>query len=375
MKKLEHLEGLRGLASLIVVIAHYMQFYFFSSFFTNPDSPIKYLISKTPLNIMYNGNFAVCIFFVLSGYVLSINFLLYNDHQILVANAIKRYFRLMIPVFVSVLIAYVLLIFGAYKYFAVYTNDFRYNTMDQNFFNMIKFALFDVFFKGSGTYNTVLWTMNYELLGSFLVFSFLSLFGSAKKRYIFYLTLIIVFYNSYFLAFFLGLFLCDWNLNKHKTISKPFVFTCFVIGIFLGSYPYGVTENTIYNFLDVKFIVLNYQVFYHVIGAFFFMIGLLNSSILKDVFSSKIFAFLGKISFSLYLTHIPILASLSFFLFAKLSSLYSYHISFVITFSASITLTFLISYLMYKYVDTKAVDISKHIYINFFKNETYLNAK
>lgn len=377
MKKIEHLEGLRGLACLIVVISHYMQFYFHSVLFSNPTFSAKYLLSKTPLNLFYNGNFAICIFFILSGYVLSINFLSTNNYQSLVESSVKRYFRLMIPVFVSVIIAYFLLIFGAYNYFTLHTNDLRYTTMNQNFFTMLKYALFDVFFKNTitntkanVTYIGVLWTMNYEFLGSFLVFSFLSLFGTIKKRYVFYLVLITFFYNTYFLAFILGLLLCDLNLNKHINSFKPIIFIFLIIGLFLGSYPYGKTENTIYNFLNVKFLILNYRTFYHIIGAFFIMISVLNSSILKNILSSKLFVFLGKISFSLYLTHFLILTSFSFLLFDKLINVYSYKLSFIISFSMSIPVTFLVSYIMYKYIDTKALFLSKFIYMKFFKKES-----
>lgn len=367
MKKLEYLEGLRGTAAFVVVIAHYLQFYFVGPFFKNPDSSIEYMLSKTPLNLFYNGNFAVCIFFVLSGYVLSIKFLQTNENEILVASSVKRYFRLLIPVFVSILFAYILLVFNAYGSFTYYTYDTRYEEMSTNFFVMLKTAFFDIFFAYDNSYNAVLWTMTYELFGSLLIFSFLSLFGQVKKRVIVYLVLIAILFNSYFLAFILGLMLCDWDTNRVKNPKKPIIFILFIVGIFLGSYPYPNTENTIYNFLNVEFLNVKYMVFYHIIGASLLLLVLLNSEIMKSFFSLRIFSFLGKISFSLYLVHFPILASLSFFLFDKLIDKFSYKISFVITFIISVTFTILVAYFMYKLVDKKAIYLSKWIYKKYFQ--------
>ena len=369
MRKLEHLEGLRGLAAFFVVIAHYLQFYYLDAFFKNPNTSLEIMLSKTPLNLIYNGNFAVCIFFLLSGFVLSLKFVQTKDHDVLVASSVKRYPRLVIPVFFSVLIAYTLLRLDAYEYFTHYTKDLRYENMNENFFAMLKMVFFDVFFAYGKSYNAVLWTMTYELFGSFIVFSFLALFGKVKNRFIVYLLLIVIFFDSYFLAFILGLILSDWSANRDRSIPKPIIFICLMIGIFLGSYPYGGTENTIYSFLNVEFLNVDYRIFYHITGAFFIMLAMLQSTLLKNIFSKKLFSFLGKISFSLYLTHFPILASLSFFLFDKLIDSYSYNISFIIAFTISIVLTFVISYVMYIFVDKKAVHLSKVIYIKLFPNK------
>ena len=95
MNKLKFLDGVRGLAALIVVIHHYILAFFPAMFFGN--SKINHFAgeheySTSPLQLFYNGSFAVCIFFVLSGFVLSIKYLQTQDNKLLGEYALKRYF-------------------------------------------------------------------------------------------------------------------------------------------------------------------------------------------------------------------------------------------------------------------------------------------
>lgn len=372
MKKVQYLEGLRGLAALIVVFAHYVQFYYSDPLFYNPQSSLEYYLSKTPFNLTYNGNFAVCVFFVLSGYVLSMKFFQEKSMDIIYSSAVRRYIRLAIPVLFSVFLAYILLLLDLYDQFGKYTGDLRYESMEHNFFSMLKTSLYEIFFNYSNTYNGVLWTMTYEFLGSFLIFSFLALFGQANKRYYLYIFLVVFFWDSYYLAFILGLVLSDMHNSSQVPKSKyrgKLTFLVLLVGLFFGSYPYGSTEGTIYHFLNINILNVKYFTFYHILGAFFLVYALLNSKISQSIFSMKIFVYLGRISFPLYLVHMPILASLSFLLFDYFSAIFSYRISFLISFSLSIFFTFLLSHFTEKFVDKRAIKISKYIYEKFFKVE------
>ncbi len=51
-----------------------------------------------PLDILFDGPFWVTMFFVLSGFVLTIGFFKERDYTILVKGMFKRYTRLLIPV-------------------------------------------------------------------------------------------------------------------------------------------------------------------------------------------------------------------------------------------------------------------------------------
>lgn len=72
-------------------------------------------IYGTPLTLLLAGTLAVAIFFVLSGFVLSIGFFKTGDQNIVKKLATGRYLRLMLPAFASVLLALVLIKLGAHS--------------------------------------------------------------------------------------------------------------------------------------------------------------------------------------------------------------------------------------------------------------------
>lgn len=380
MQKIKYLDGLRGIAALIVVIDHFlMGFYpaFFSGQIVNvhTGSAIEVAISGTPLNILYDGNLSVCIFFVLSGYVLSYKFFVSKEYEVIVASAVKRYLRLMIPVLFSIFVSYLLMKLFLFK--NVQASEITTSVWLGSFFNfrpnfleMLKQSTYGVFFKQQTTYNANLWTMNNEFLGSFLVFAWIAFFGKLNKRYVFYLSAIFIFINTYYLAFILGMFISDLSVNNQKFISKVnnkySVMIFIVFGFIFGSYPLRDVSNTIYRF--VKFSNLpDPTIFYHILGACFFMLAVLGSNRLKYFLSTRPINFLGKISFSIYIMHLSVICSFASIIFQELIKHFTYSISFAITFSSSIIVILLISIFTYRYIDSNAIKISEYIYSKYFK--------
>jgi len=115
LKKLGYLESLRGIAALVVVFAHYAVGFYPALFWPGADHAhtagnVEFLIAGTPLNVLYNGDFSVSIFFVLSGFVLSYKFFKDRTSDVLLAPLVaKRYVRLLVPVLFSNVLAYAML--------------------------------------------------------------------------------------------------------------------------------------------------------------------------------------------------------------------------------------------------------------------------
>jgi peptidoglycan/LPS O-acetylase OafA/YrhL len=65
-RRLQRLDGLRGIAALIVVFFHYLSA--FVPALTPDQTANPYWVSDTPLAVLFNGPFAVIVFFVLSGF-------------------------------------------------------------------------------------------------------------------------------------------------------------------------------------------------------------------------------------------------------------------------------------------------------------------
>lgn len=382
MGKINCLHGLRGLAALIVVINHFVVGFYPALYSGNINevhitNGIEVIISKSPLNLIYQGNLSVCIFFVLSGFVLSYNFFKHVNHEIIVDGAVRRYFRLFLPVMFSMIIVYILmrlsLFFNIKAAKVTYSSWWlgKFWSFKESIFDVLKQGLVQVFFRYSSKYNTVLWTMTYEFYGSLLVYAIISIIGNIRNRYVFYMVATVLLLKTYYLAFVIGVILSDISVNTSvfKNINNKLITTIFLIlGLFLGSYPSGISvDDTIYSFMKISF--LDPVRFYHIIGAFLIMINVLCSKRIANILSSRIFLFLGDISFSMYLIHTIIIGTLSSYMILMLTKFFSYNISFIITFITSIVLIIYLSIIMYKHVDLKGIEYSKHIYKKFFKNE------
>ena len=128
-EKVNYLEGLRGIACIIVVIHHFCCAYYpvFIGLVEPTRENVKgsWQIANSPLRLLWAGQFSVVLFFVLSGNVLTRRYVQLRLHDsnhikksevISLSHAIiKRYGRLLIPVFFSVGFCWVLHSLASYE--------------------------------------------------------------------------------------------------------------------------------------------------------------------------------------------------------------------------------------------------------------------
>jgi len=293
-----------------------------------------------------------------------------------VPGVIKRYFRHIVPISISVLLSYILLISHAYS--NIQTGNSTYNTFwlvrlwdfSPDLFAMIREGLVDsVLNGGTCVYNPILWTMTVEFKGSVIVFAFLALFGKVKNRFVIYGVLIFIFYNSYFLAFILGVGLCDYRSGKHyRQIPQYLTVPLLLISLYLASFELiSIEPGNKYGFLEGTHAKQN-QIIY-ILGSFLLLAAVIHEKRFQKALSGKVLQFLGRISFSFYLLHLIVLGSFSCFVFNLLyiNGGYTYHISCLITFCMSIFLLIVVSHFYYKYIDAKGIVLSEKIYKRFFE--------
>jgi len=380
-KKLGYLDSLRGLAALIVVLWHFAAD-FFPAMITMDATKIHVTIVEswirdTPLAVIYSGAFAVCLFFVLSGYVLTYKFFQHKDEEIVVSGAMRRYVRLLIPVLTSILLAYLLMIAGLIfnKDAAVITkSEFLggfYNFMP-NLAGALSQAFYGVFFTtipGGFGYNEVLWTMQIELFGSMLVFALALFLIRLRSRRLLYYPLLFLFLNTYYMGFILGMILSDlYNSNdkdRFQIKNRALITALLFFGLFLGSYTQGSQHNPIYQIMNTQLFSNNVVVYYS-LGASLIMVALLNSDTFKTILTNKYLVLLGEISFSVYVLHRIVICSFSSWLFVLLSHSTSYLTAFVVTFIVSMVIILFSSYLFYFFIDLNGIRLSKWIFETFF---------
>jgi peptidoglycan/LPS O-acetylase OafA/YrhL len=288
------LDGIRGWGALFVVLYHvYIEIYPISS-------EAKDVMAQI---FIFNGMLAVVLFFIVSGYSLSIGFLQTGEIEKLKRIAIGRYFRLSIPILLSCLLVYICTKVGL-------SPEFKATATSQNLPNLFRFALYDVYFNYNygSTPIPPLWTMQFELIGSGLVLATLAVFRRSW-RFGAYVLLTAVLYTiePLYATFIVGVMLAEAHLNITSTRVSSMLSKVASFGLV----PALLAAAWLPGQPDLRIWVLVGSVL-----AF----CLIHSSTSRVFLSSPVSIFLGKISFPLYLLHAPVIWALGRPLLAKASS-------------------------------------------------------
>ncbi len=189
---------------------------------------------------------------------------------------------------------------------------------------------------------------------------------------------------SLFLASILFIFFQNNILISDEVVWKSFIYfnfiaqlPVFLLGVLLF---YIVTnkEDKILQINEFKYPLIIFSIFLifnisfgfiqnHILISFSFFLVALSLSQAKNILVNRFTCFLGKISYSMYLTHVPIL-----FLMWKLNLLDIINkqiLNFGLRYFILITLTAGISYLTYKFIELPGITLGKKV-IAFFESKT-----
>jgi peptidoglycan/LPS O-acetylase OafA/YrhL len=315
MNRISEIDGLRGLAALLVCCSH-IQLAFWNAAPADIANAAGPHASRLIMALL-DGEFYVWLFWVMSAVVLSIRFhqtAQQEANTILTDSAIRRLPRLWFPVAITSLVSYALLASGlqdnhrlADELGAAPDTWIRYwNNFTPSLSGITKFIFVEAFFDYDAptTYNNVLWTMQIELEGSLFLFALLALFGKTGFRYWIYLAAIIILSVKgchWLTSFVVGAMICDLYINKplqHRSFLKSFSeqiqsSTTFLLFSSLAiAYTIGLP-----NYFGVANLVISSLV----------TVLALQSHSAKRILRGNFFQFLGRISFGLYLIHVPVL--------------------------------------------------------------------
>jgi peptidoglycan/LPS O-acetylase OafA/YrhL len=169
--KLTELDALRGIAAFVVFSGHFCE---------GLVPSVTASVNGTPAFTALNGPAAVIVFFVLSGFVLTLRPMQARRWGRFIVLALKRWPRLAGPVVVAGLIYSLAAVIGAFprpELLAgmtpphappyLFWGQAQHN---ENVGEVLWEALAGTFLSESARHNGVLWTMHWEFLGSFLAF-------------------------------------------------------------------------------------------------------------------------------------------------------------------------------------------------------------
>ena len=370
------LEGLRGVAAVVVVLFHIMMIFFpevidgvtaYSSTGVQ-NAAFEHSIYGNPLNALLSGTFSVSIFFVLSGFVLTIGFFQTKDAGIIKRLAAKRYIRLMLPALAAVLLAYVLLKLGTNEYriqAAAVTHSVWLNSLWNvvpHLSGALNQGFYGIFVNGNTTYNPALWTLQWEMIGSFIVFASALLINDMKHRWVIYIALAFIFSTTWLFGFILGMALADLYSLKSKPLSRirtQFLYIAALIGIVLAGMPSHEMVGPIYTRLYLHFLSPSQnQSLYTAVGAVLLVTAILQSPTLSRFFAHKRISILGKYTYSLYLVHMPILFSVCTGLFVAINTSLGFHKAALISVTVTLILIAIVAYMFERFIDAPSIKLS-----------------
>ena len=289
MTRLGVLDGLRGWGAVFVLLFHV----FCDAIPLGPSA------TRLQYFLPFNGQLAVLVFFVVSGFALSVRYLSDGDLQAWSRILAGRYIRLAIPILAACLVVHLVMALDLVAPPSERLPIFRpYFNFEPTIGHLLRFSLFDVFFdyKGNETYIGPLWTMRIELIGSVIVLFAILVVRRVPARILMlcgFAVMIILFApskNAAMLALFpLGAALADcFNRGWLDDVPTPISALILVVG---ASVPLMTSSRMAWGLLSALPLTL----------------GAIAFAPARAWLSGRLSAWLGRLSFPLYLIHGPII--------------------------------------------------------------------
>lgn len=384
------LDGLRGFGALIVLFWHTAVVFFPTAAFGSQLPQTKswqLYFYNSPFWLLISGSFAVNLFFVLSGYILTFKYFRAPDLQAMVRRILGRWPRLLIPAGVSTicyfLVAQVyprycdtqflpaLRVTGSHSLLPAgicLSSESNLAGLLDNLFWRPWFLVPDF----SLLYNDVLWTMYVELSGSFIaMFVAIITATMASRRVgvvsILLVALVVLFafspgYGIYFSMFLTGTavaFIDSWSpsFQGFSYLARPVI---FAFAIFLGGYN-GSGFSSIFTLFRPETVYIPGAILITGFGAFLFFLSVLKSHKIGYLFALHPMLFLGRISFSLYLMHSLVISYVGIILFNALPFTLSLEFRSFAAAIASVFGSIAVAALMTKLVDEPSVLLARRL--------------
>lgn len=373
------LDGVRGLAAISVIFSHVFLLYYSEIHYGLADSEPSALalgVFHSPLTFFYRGGAAVLLFFLLSGYVLCsacIKKAPMDDRYVSVA-ASKRYLRLGLPVAAAVFIGYLGIVLNVFPVAPAGINAFLdFPDQGLGFGQMLKSAIYGSMLFGDGNFDYVLWTISIEFYGSLLVFALYALVGKNRTFSIVFcsalgcLLLFLPKAYSLYSLFFFGAALAHVQFSVAGRLSAQcaalisvplLVLGCYLVGFYATSASYRWLESVTATFHAVA-PAADPSVIYPALGSLCILVSILVGAGRRDSAEpgagARLLAWIGKLSFSVYLLHPFMLATAGKYIFLEMGrNMHSLLVCLVAVFSG----TFFFSYFFYKHVDRPSIKLA-----------------
>lgn len=357
-KHFKELDSLRGLAAMMVVIYHWIHLW--------PENHyprvLHLLLTLTPLALFLNGHASVVLFFILSGFVLSLPQVRGRkvDYS---GYLVKRVCRIYIPYLAALLIAVVAC--RRFHGLDAYDQWFERTWHDAPHWKMLLRHLLLIGDYPSDVYNTAFWSLVQEMRVS-IVFPVLC-----------WLVLRLRATASLIMA--AALFVCEGFVERHTALPLPDLQTIactgtFIVGILLALYLEPLrswlskTKPGVYwavFAMCLALYIFTPALAYHLhfkvigsdgilaIGAAGIILFALADKHVSRIILGPVVSFLGHVSYSLYLFHGTVLFFFAYLFHDRLSPF--------IWFVPYLAVSLAGAALMYRWVEVPSITMGKRL--------------
>ncbi len=367
--QLLYIDGLKSICGMWIILFHYLLafagfgFVGFSCGVAEADK-YDYFFQYFPYSIISNSSCALHLFFAIIAFLPAMHFFQNNNREWIQRQALIRYFRLMPPVLLIVVVTYI--IFACNGFSNQELGALLGNTWDKFFYTenlslagAFYNGLYDTFWHGNADYVSVLWCAPILFFGSYIAYGILLFFGDFTRRYLVYiacslpcLDLSFGRFPPYYLIFIGGIVAADLLKNGPKAMqmSEIQAFSLLVLGLVLMHIPT----------VSYAWPVLEYVAF--AVGAACILIACARSRYVQRFLSCPFLVASGKYSFSMVLVHMPVMFTFSAWFFLSVYPHCGYELTLALTFITAIPANAIAVIVFQKCIAKPTSMLSKAVY-------------
>ncbi|EOP47826.1 acyltransferase [Bacillus cereus] len=381
----KELDSLRGIAAIIVLLGHFL------ALFPILGKKVMYSTFGTYFSILWQGHSAVIIFFVLSGFVLSLPFYKGTEFNYL-KYLIKRVCRIYIP-YIMILFIAIGIKLGIHSKIGTIPGLVQWGSwnIEVSFNRVIDHILFLREFN-SDAFIMVIWSLVHEMRISIVfpliiflllrvnwkvsigIAMFLSVIGYLLMKNIPSEFNMPVSTNYFITLHYSSMFIIGALLAKNreylvsKIINSKVKYILLPLGLLFFSYPripFMLLSKLIGEIdYDLYLIIIDWYICF---GAVLIILSALSSKLFSKLLLIKPVQFIGEISYSLYLVHPIVLLTTVHIFYGKISVPLILLISFLFT--------MVVSVLCYKFIEIPSIKIGRKLATKNSRGDVSLRKK
>lgn len=321
--KIEILDSLRAFAALSVCVFHFVCI-------------TGYIHTKWILDFFYHLQFGVQLFFVISGFV--IPWSMYHANfklKYFFKFALKRFCRLEPPYIASLILA-IFIIWGR-DYF-LHTNNFSSLVSFKRV--ALHFGYLIPFFENYKWLNDVYWTL------------------AAEFQYYFLIALLFIplIKSNLFLRIVICLGMIGLSFIGGSREFLPYWLPVFYIGIVI--FLFKIKKINKIEFYLTAFVLFSFSFYHYHFGSVIYMLIAAVAILHYSQYKIYVLNYLGKMSYSIYLVHLPIGLTLMNIMTHSFSNTFSGKIFVLLS---GFVVTLISSYIMYLLVEKPSKKLSSSV--------------